>query len=106
MVNNTLSSEIVLNPEDWNFVIDHVFYPLRLPQEEDKNVPYKEYLLAAIVADAAELYAARLSMADQARWPSIAKLVRCIAASHQTEILSPEHIVSLLAKMARDGELL
>ena len=99
-------STSVLDPEDLStlkYIVTHVFFPLQLPDRDDRSVR-NDRSLAGAVATAARLYAVHASGTNIPLWHSISQMLDNLRDSVQHQKLDRSLAVSQLRTMVDGGE--
>ncbi|KAF8550875.1 hypothetical protein OG21DRAFT_1605625 [Imleria badia] len=86
------------------YIITHVFCPLRLPGADDHTYANDQELIAAVV-DAANEYSRVVADTGQSEWPAIARMLENLAATVQSARLDINRVISQLEKM-QSGDVL
>ncbi|KAH7882707.1 hypothetical protein F5I97DRAFT_1931318 [Phlebopus sp. FC_14] len=89
------------NPDTQTFleyIITHVFVPLRLPDGDDHSVS-KDLALADAVCDSARVYAEHVRVAGEPQWGTIINMLSHLSATMRFETLSATEIVSQIRSM-------
>ena len=84
------------------YVVNHVFLPPKLPQEDDLDATM-EHALCLLVYDAAKLYVDFLPPYQHEKWHAIVDMLKNIHLSHETEELSKGQINRSMATMQPKG---
>ena len=98
-------SNSVLVPEGIStlqYLVTHVFSPLRLPDGDDHSVS-NDRSLAAAVASVAQLYAPHATEANIDLWRNISQMLNHLRTAVQFQCLDEPQITSQLACMHSGG---
>ncbi|KAG8950798.1 hypothetical protein FRC03_012736, partial [Tulasnella sp. 419] len=87
-----------------SFIINHVFMPPKLPQEDDVDEE-NEQALCETVYEAAKEFANYLSEEERTHWNRIRRMLNQFLATHRTSSLAWNDVVRLL-KNAESGDVL
>ncbi|KAF8550880.1 hypothetical protein OG21DRAFT_1544655 [Imleria badia] len=81
------------------YIITHVFCPLRLPGADNHTHANDQKLIAAVV-NAANEYTRVVADAGQSKWPHIARMLENLAATVQSARLNKNRVISQLSGLA------
>lgn len=84
------------------YIVNHVFYPPKLPQGDDLDI-IKEHDLCALVHQYACEYQQALSSDQKPRWDPITRMLANLRDSHQSDHLSKETVKRSMAAMGPGG---
>jgi hypothetical protein len=90
------------NKLNLNYIINHIFFPPKLPQEDDHSHE-NDRALCLVLLDSARIYQDSLSMAEQIRWDPMIKLLQNLYDFHELEILSKDHVKKAMERMRPGG---
>ena len=94
----------VLTSAQLQYVVTHVFLPVRLPVDSDYT-PENYHSLASAVCAAAHAYSTHLSgTSEQAQWLRITKMLDNLRASVQSEHMGHDLVISQLRGMQTGGK--
>lgn len=87
------------------YIVTHVFLPLRLPEGDDHSIR-NDHLLAGAVASAARVYSDsdRVDQVNVAQWHRISRMLDNLQATVQFESLDRSKTVSQLSGMDAGGK--
>ena len=97
----------VLDHEDirtLEYIVTHVFIPLKLPDGDDHSVR-NDRSLAAAIASAAHLYSGHVDNASLPEWRHISGMLDNLQAAVQFESLDRFRTISQLSNMHVGGKL-
>ncbi|KAF7971941.1 hypothetical protein HWV62_19393 [Athelia sp. TMB] len=80
------------------YISNHVFFPPKLPQEDDYQVSHERALCESLVASALE-YKVHAPASDRDRWGKIKKMLENLRSTQESEALSQERIRQSIAHM-------
>ena len=90
-------------PMEYKYAVTHVFFPIRLPKDNDYTHEYDLSLVRAVCA-AAHAYTPHVrGTSEEAQWHHITKMLDSLQASVQSERLDKAHVVSQLRAMETGG---
>lgn len=92
------------HPKWPTYIVNHIFLPAQLPQEDDFDIA-QEHALCTIIEDCAREYAAQASSQRKRRWNRVHKMLGNLRRSHETVALAADHVNQSLAGMKDSGEL-
>ncbi|KIM82965.1 hypothetical protein PILCRDRAFT_819766 [Piloderma croceum F 1598] len=84
--------------KNWYYVLNHVFFPPKLPQKDDFDM-VKEHGLSVLVQEYAQAYKYRLPIQQQRRWESIIRMLKNLSISQDSPALSEEFINKSIGTM-------
>ncbi|KAG6375284.1 hypothetical protein JVT61DRAFT_3506 [Boletus reticuloceps] len=84
------------------YIITHVFCPLRLPGADDHSFPNDQALIEAVV-DAAHAYTRVVADAGHSEWHSIANMLENLGVTVQSAKLDTGRVMSQLSDMQQGG---
>lgn len=87
----------------WAYIINHIFLPPQLPQEDDYDIA-QEHALCAAIEDCAGEYAAQAFSQRKRRWNRMRDMLGNLRRSHETVSLTADHVNESLAKMKDLGK--
>jgi hypothetical protein len=87
--------------DELHYVVDHVFLPPKLPQEDDSS-DSNDAALCDLVCQVAKAYCNDLPASKQGRWAPILKMLDNIHTFHKSS-LSDNQIVSAMQDMQPGG---
>ncbi|KAG8923741.1 hypothetical protein FRC02_010929 [Tulasnella sp. 418] len=87
-----------------SFVINHIFMPPKLPQEDDLH-EQKEHALSEMIHSCANEFGRHLPTKDHKLWKPIVKLLEKFSDTHRSSQLSEENVADSMADM-RSGDTL
>lgn len=91
-------------PYDWDYIVNHIFLPPQLPQEDDFDI-VKEHALCKLVEDCAEEYAGRLPPGQRPRWNRMTKMLKNLRISQVSISLTKECVNQAISEMKHGGML-
>jgi len=86
------------------YVINHVFCPLKLPQENDHSLE-NDLILSQAVVDAALEFTAELPSEDRSLWKRSVKMLQNLKDSNRLKVLTANEIESQIGTMCNEGSL-
>ena len=86
------------------YISNHVFFPPKLPQEDDYQVTHEKALCESVIASALE-YRVHAPASDRDRWGKIKKMLENLRNTQESEALSQERIRESIADMQIGGML-
>ena|ERR1700722_18989603 len=90
-----------MNPEDLQYIIEHIFLPPRLPDSHDKNSDQKQHTLARVIFRIAKQFRAN----DEERWTRILQLLENVQNTYDSLALSETQVVECINRMQDGGNL-
>ena len=84
------------------YIITHVFCPLRLPGVDDHTFSNDQALIGAVL-DAAQAYTRVVADAGQPEWPPIERMLENLGATVQSSRLDKRRVFSQLSRMQPGG---
>ena len=84
------------------YIITHVFCPLRLPGIDDHTFSNDQALIGAVL-DAAQAYTRVVADAGQSEWPPIERMLENLGVTIQSARLDKCHVFSQLSRMQPGG---
>jgi hypothetical protein len=100
-----------LDLQDLNYIINHVFLPLKLPQKHDPDSSRKDGVLLSYAAEAAQLFSAKLETLgsdtvspDLLVWRVVTKMLENAAHLHQQQYLLEIEVEAALLGMRTNGQ--
>jgi hypothetical protein len=84
------------------YIITHVFCPLRLPGADDHTFP-NDHALIGTVLDAAQAYTRAIADAGQSEWPPIERMLGNLGVTVQSARLDKNRVISQLGRMQPGG---
>lgn len=84
------------------YIITHVFCPLRLPGVDDHTFP-NEHALIGVVLDAAQAYTRVVADAGQSEWPPIERMLQNLGVTVQSARLDKNCVILQLSRMQPGG---
>jgi hypothetical protein len=85
------------------YIITHVFCPLRLPDVVDHAFSNDHDLIRAVL-DAAQVYSTRVDAdAGQSEWPPIERMLENLGMTVQSARLDKRRVISQLSRMQPGG---
>jgi hypothetical protein len=92
--------------EDLSFMVNHVFFPPKLPQKDDMDEDgWKEYTLCSLTYRFAKSYRRLLPATQRVRWDPILRMLENIRSSHESSKLSVENITQCMEGMESGGKM-
>lgn len=86
------------------YIVNHAFFPPKLPQSDDYNICHEEALCQSIVQSAIS-YKEQIPARDQNRWDVFLKMLRHLGATQKSESLHKTSLKKSIAGMQIGGEL-
>jgi len=86
------------------YIINHVFCPLKLPQENDHSLE-NDLILSKAVVDAALEFTAKLPPDDRSLWKGSVEMLRNLKDSNRFNVLSANRIKCQIGTMYNKGSL-
>lgn len=90
--------------KEWMYIVNHVFLPAQLPQEDDFGIA-QEHALCAVIEDCALEYAVQARSQRKRRWNRMHNMVGNLKKSHDTVSLTSEHVNDSLSEMKELGKV-
>ncbi|KAG6377846.1 hypothetical protein JVT61DRAFT_14627 [Boletus reticuloceps] len=84
------------------YIITHVFCPLRLPGGDDHSLPNDQALMEAVI-DAAHAYTHVVADAGQSEWHPIEKMLENLGATVPSAKFDRKRVLAQLSRMQRGG---
>lgn len=92
-----------ISPDYFDFVINHVFLPPKLPQRAEEFTGEKNFVLLQLLQHASDLYARYLPRSDSA-WPAVVKMLEHFGMLENINSL-PAHEFTKAVREMKDGGL-
>jgi hypothetical protein len=89
--------------KNWYYVLNHVFFPPKLPQNDDFDMT-KEHALSVLVQECAQAYKHCLPIPQKQRWESIIRMLKNLSISQDSPALSEGFINKSIATMIPGGK--
>ncbi|KAJ3798411.1 hypothetical protein GGU11DRAFT_723328 [Lentinula aff. detonsa] len=88
-----------------NFIINHVFFPPKLPQKSDVSTS-RNFALCSIFLELAEEYGRHLDTPSQKAWRAVLKMLRCYQESQESQDINVETLQKDLQHLDPGGFLI
>jgi hypothetical protein len=85
-----------------NYIVNHIFLPPKLPQEDDQ-IPENDRALCDLVYRSIFEYRAYLPINEQVKWDPIVKMQDYICTLHDSNALPKDHLKRALSGMRPGG---
>lgn len=95
--------EMDLSENNLDFVVNHVFLPLRLPNGEDEDLWEKEWSLLRLVQSLAGQFAAQSTPESLAQWRPIITMIQTWIHVYRLGDISRESLETTLKGLKIDG---
>jgi hypothetical protein len=99
-----------LDLQDLNYIINHVFLPLKLPQKHDADSSRKDGVLLSYVAETARSFCAKLGSSGNdtilsalPAWQVATRMLENAAHLHQQQYLLEAEVEAALVGMRKNG---
>jgi hypothetical protein len=93
--------------EDLTYVIDHVFLPLKLPEEHDPKSTVKDTILANYIMKASQSFCDTLKSSQDelalSTWKMLNKMLRNVSHLHREDRLRKAEVQAALLNMQTNG---
>jgi hypothetical protein len=87
------------------YITNHIFLPLKLPQEDDHH-PENDRALCTILLHSATIYRQSLPLDAQIRWGPIEKMLQSLDKLHDSNVLRKDSVKMVMTGMQPGGMLL
>jgi hypothetical protein len=88
--------------QNLHYIVNHVFCPPKLPQEDDQ-AEGNDSALCACIFEAAEAYRDELTAPQRIRWDHMLKMLENLWISQQSKMLSDDHVKQAMMEMRSGG---
>lgn len=86
------------------YLVNHIFLPPKLPQEDDLNDP-DEHAIIEHVYQSSQEYFSLIRERYKSRWSPIVKMLKNLCSSHETFVLSGEDMERSMTEMEPGGKV-
>lgn len=90
--------------KEWTYIVNHVFLPAQLPQEDDFDIS-REHALCGVIERCVSEYAAQAHANRKQRWNRMHSMIGNLQRSHETVSLTSEHVNDSLSEMKELGKV-
>lgn len=89
--------------EGLKYVVDHVFFPVRLPQKDDSNIE-KDITLCGLVLNQAVAFQACLPLDRAISWDAIIKMLRILRALQSASNVEKDELLVSMGGLEEGGK--